>query len=168
MLLMLSAALLGVCGCSTPQRFQDVSSSPDYRTYVGATYLLKVPMHISGVNAPPGYQKTVDYYVVNPTSPSWSGPELITRDTLAAGTEVTVTAVRRCINCPFDEVVDAEIRISGYVTEFTRPIHLGVKYLAPNFATKREEPNQALQPTPVLVTPRADARVAPSTGVADL
>ncbi|MCR6657736.1 MAG: GIY-YIG nuclease family protein [Opitutus sp.] len=32
----------------------------------------------------------------------------------------------------------------------------------------REEPNQALQPTPMLVTPRADARVAPSTGVADL
>jgi len=31
-----------------------------------------------------------------------------------------------------------------------------------------EEPNQALQPTPMLVTPRADARVAPSTGVADL
>ena len=29
-------------------------------------------------------------------------------------------------------------------------------------------PNQALQPTPMLVTPRADARVAPSTGVADL
>ena len=32
----------------------------------------------------------------------------------------------------------------------------------------RKRPNQALQPTPVLVTPRADARVAPSTGVADL
>ena len=29
-------------------------------------------------------------------------------------------------------------------------------------------PNQALQPTPMLVTPRADARAAPSTGVADL
>ena len=32
----------------------------------------------------------------------------------------------------------------------------------------RKRPNQALQPTPMLVTPRADARVAPSTGVADL
>ena len=31
-----------------------------------------------------------------------------------------------------------------------------------------DKPNQALQPTPMLVTPRADARVAPSTGVADL
>ena len=125
-------------------------------------------MHISGVNAPPGYQKTIDYYVVNPATPSWRGPELITRDTLAAGTKVTVTAVRRCINCPFEEVVDAEIRISGYRTEVTRPIHVDVKYLAPNFATKREGPNQALQPTPMLVTPRADARVAPAVGVAHL
>ena len=123
-----------------PQKFEDVSSSPTYRAYVG-TYRLKVSMHISGVNAPPGYQKTVDYYDVNPTSPSWSGPELITRDTLAAGTEITVKSVRRCINCPFEEVVDAEIHIHGYTTEFTRPIHVGVKYLSPDFAVKLEEPN---------------------------
>ena len=32
----------------------------------------------------------------------------------------------------------------------------------------REEPNQALQPTRMLVTIRADARLAPSTRVADL
>jgi hypothetical protein len=31
-----------------------------------------------------------------------------------------------------------------------------------------EEPNQALEPTPIAVTPRADARVAPATGVAHL
>ena len=152
-LLMLSAALLSVCGCTTPQRFQDVSSSPDYRAYVGDKYLLKVPMHISGVKAPPGYQKTVDYYVVNPASAGWSGPELITRDTLAAGTEVTVTAVRRCINCPFEEVVDAEIRVLGYMTEFARPIHLDVKYLASNFATKREAPS-----------PESSVRAQPGTG----
>lgn len=141
-LILLLAVLLSVCGCSTPQRFADVSSSPTYRAYVGRTYRLKVPMHISGVNAPPGYQKTVDSYVVTPTSPGWSGPELITRHTLAAGTEVTVKSVRRCINCLYAEVVDAEIRISGYMTEFTRPIHVGVKYLTPDYATKREEPNQ--------------------------
>ena len=32
----------------------------------------------------------------------------------------------------------------------------------------KEEPNQALQPTRMLVTFRADARPAPSTRVADL
>ena len=38
----------------------------------------------------------------------------------------------------------------------------------PSFGAERTGANQALQPTPMLVTPRADARVAPSTGVADL
>jgi hypothetical protein len=32
----------------------------------------------------------------------------------------------------------------------------------------KNEPNQALEPTPIAVTPRADARVAPATGVAHL
>jgi hypothetical protein len=34
--------------------------------------------------------------------------------------------------------------------------------------TKKKEPNQALEPTPTAVTPRADARVAPAAGVAHL
>jgi hypothetical protein len=33
---------------------------------------------------------------------------------------------------------------------------------------QKNEPNKAMQPTPVDVTPRADARAAPSTSVADL
>lgn len=145
-LIILSVALLGVAGCSTPQKFSDISSDPVYRAYVGARYRLLVAMHISGVNAPPGYEKTVDYYVVNPTAPSWSGPELITRDTLPAGTEVIVQSVRRCTNCPFDEVIEAEIRILAYKTEFIRPIRIRLKYLAPEFAAKQKEPNQAPNP----------------------
>jgi hypothetical protein len=33
---------------------------------------------------------------------------------------------------------------------------------------KEKKPNQALEPTPIAVTPRADARVAPATVVAHL
>ncbi len=36
------------------------------------------------------------------------------------------------------------------------------------FWRMKKEPNQALEPTPIAVTPRADARVAPATGVAHL
>lgn len=148
MSIVLLVALLSVLGCSTPQRFEDASFVATYHTYLGATYRLLVPMHISGVNAPPGYEKTVDYYTINPTSPSWSGPELISRDTLPAGTEVTVQSVRRCMNCPFDEMVEAEILIPSYTTEFIRPIHIRLKYLAPEFATKQKEPIQSSQATP--------------------
>lgn len=131
---LLAAGLSMVCGCSTPQKFEDVSSRPGYHAFIGAKYELQVAMHLSGVNAPPGYEKTVDYYVIDPTSPSWSGPELITRETLPPGTEITVESVRRCTNCPFEDVVSAEVRISDYRPHFSRPIHIQLKYLTPVFA----------------------------------
>lgn len=133
--LIVALALL-VSGCTTPQQLENVSSRPDFRDYIGATYELLVPVHLSGVNAPPGYEKTVDYYVINPASPSWSGPELITRETLAHGLEIVVESVHRCTNCPFDDIVKAEVRIIGHQTEFTRPIHIQLKFLGPEFARR--------------------------------
>ncbi len=132
----LAPILLGVFGCSTVQRFEDVSDAPAYRAYVGATFRLEVAMHLSGVNAPPGYGQTVDYYVVHPTSPSWSGPELITRDLLPAGTELNVKAVRRCTNCLFDERFEAEISLPAHLTQQTRPIHIRLTHLTPELARK--------------------------------
>lgn len=129
------AVFFGLCGCSMVQRFEDVGSVSEYRSYVGSTYRMQVPMHLSGVNAPPGYEKTVNYYKLNPTSPSWGGPELITRETLPVGTVVTVKSVRRCTNCPFDKVVEAEISIVGYTTAVSRPIFIPLTYLTPGFAT---------------------------------
>jgi hypothetical protein len=140
--LVLLAGIFIVSGCNTPQRFEDVSSSLASRAYVGARYELQVAMHLSGVNAPPGYEKTVDYYVIDPVSPSWSGPELITRDVLAPGTEIIVDSVRRCINCPFDEIVSAAVRISGEPTPLGRPIYVQLKYLAPDFARRHGGPPQ--------------------------
>lgn len=136
---MLALAVLLCEGCSGPVAFQDVSTDPGYHPYVGAAYELKVPMHLSGVNAPPGYAKRVDYYTVNPASPSWSGPELITRETLPPGTTVSVASVRRCTNCIFDfgPRVEATFHIEGFQTEFPRPIYMNVKYLTPDFAHRR-------------------------------
>jgi hypothetical protein len=46
---------------------------------------------------------------------------------------------------------------------------LGIHYwVDPVHGFKKKEPNQALEPTPIAVTPRADARPAPATGVAHL
>ena len=132
-------AAFGVGGCNTPAKFADVSSDPAYRSHVGAVYVLKVAMHISGVNAPPGYEKTVDYYVINPISPSWSGPELITRDSLPAGTEIKVESVRRCTNCilDFGERVEAVVRIPTYRTPSDLPIRISLDYLDVKFAEKK-------------------------------
>lgn len=146
---------LVIASCDTVQKYENVSLDPAYRSYVGALYEFKVAMHISGVNAPPGYKKRVDYYVVNPASPSWGGPELITRDTLPPGTAVEVESVHRCTNCLFGKLFKAKIQIPYYRTEFALPIHVPLQYLAPDFARRRSEPNQAPEPTSTSVTPRA-------------
>ena len=75
---LLILGIFAVAGCNNAQQFEDVSSASAYQTYIGVGYASKVEMHLSGVNAPPGYEKSVDYYVVNPSVPSWGGPELIT------------------------------------------------------------------------------------------
>ncbi len=102
-------------------------------------------MHLSGVNAPPGYEKTVDYYVLNPTSPGWSGPELITRDTLPQGTLIKVESVHRCTNCLFDfgDRLEAKIHLPHNQTQFDRPIKIPLRFLDPPFARKEAgKPNQ--------------------------
>lgn len=131
--------LVGVftlAGCDVAQEFEDVSSQSAYRAYVGAEYALKVEMHLSGVNAPPGYEKSVDYYVVNPSVPSWSGPELITRDTLPVGTVLRVESVHRCTNCVFDKLVEAKITLPGVKARADLPIHLPLQYLGDEFARR--------------------------------
>ena len=54
--------------------------------------------------------------------------------------------------------------LNGYPVMLQRVHRWRLQQLRARF----REPSQALEPTPMLVTPRADARVAPSTRVADL
>ena len=144
--LLLIPSLLSFGGCNTAAKFEEVSADAAYHSYVGAVYELEVPMHLSGVNAPPGYEKTVDYYVLNPVSPSWSGRELITRETLPAGTVLEVESVHRCTNCIFDfaDRLEARIRLPHYRTQLDRPIKIPLQFLEPNFARKEpKSPDQA-------------------------
>jgi hypothetical protein len=142
--ILLFAFLLITCGCNTRVHFEDVSSSSNYRSYVGATYVLNVPMHISGVNLPPGYRKVIDVYKVNPVSSTWSGPELVTRETLPQGTVVIVDSVHRCTDCflDFRDRVEAIITIPGYRTQFDLPIRINLVHLAHQFAEVLKAPNK--------------------------
>lgn len=122
-------------------RFEEVSADPAYQSYVGVEYVLTVPMQLSGVNAPPGYGKTVDYYVVDAPASNWSGPELVTRVTLPPGTRLRVESVLRCTTCYLDggARIKAGIRLLDYRTPVDRPIHIPLPYLAPAFV-RREGP----------------------------
>lgn len=124
-------------GCHIPAKFQEVSHEQAFSAYVGAQYTLKVPMHLSGVNLPPGYRKVIDLYSIHPTSPTWSGPELVTRDTLTPGTILIVESVHRCTNCIFEkERLEAQVRIVNYTTAVDRPIKISLKHLTPEFTDR--------------------------------
>jgi hypothetical protein len=145
-------------GCNTRAKFEDVSNKGDYRSYIGVEYVLKVPTHLSGVNLPPGHRKVIDVYVVNPASSTFTGPELVSRDTLPPGTLIIVDSVHRCKNCflDFGERLEAHIRIPRYRSAFDHPVKIALKYLEPQFAERvKIQPNQALEPTLTAVTDRA-------------
>jgi hypothetical protein len=134
--LLLIPIILAVAGCDTAQEFEDVSSASTYQAYIGVSYASKVEMHLSGVNAPPGYEKSVDYYVVKPSAPSWSGPELISRETLPVGTVLRVESVHRCKNCVFGKLIKAKITLPGYKGRIDLPVHIPLQYLGEDFARR--------------------------------
>jgi len=83
----------------------------------------------------------------------------------------SIATVHSCENSDIDvHWTDARSVVIRYSQ--TQPDWISFVKISAGVAVFIEEkaigPNQALQPTPMLVTPRADARVAPSTGVADL
>jgi hypothetical protein len=54
----------------------------------------------------------VDIFTVT-SPPGFSGPEVIHRQVLPAGTTFQVLGVRRCTNCPFEERVELLVRVLG-------------------------------------------------------
>lgn len=141
---LLGLGIMLALGCTTAATYADVSAQLAYRELTGARYELRVPMHLSGVNAPPGYEKTIDFYTVSPASPGWSGPELVSRCTLPPGTWVAVRGVRRCTNCPFETRVEALVEIAGVTVDARFPVSISLEYLAPEFA--RRHPDAANAP----------------------
>ena len=89
-------ALIVLSSCVS--RYQDISRNLGYTHLFNTSYATKEEMYISGVNMPSGYGKDIDVYIIGPTNPSWTGPEVITRDILKKGTTLTIQSVRKCTN----------------------------------------------------------------------
>jgi hypothetical protein len=79
--------------------YKDISNDSEFTQYIGQVYKLKSDMDYSGVNLPPGYSDEIHIYVISSRDPGWSGPEVVTRETLAIGSIVTVDKVEECTNC---------------------------------------------------------------------
>ena len=95
--LILFGTLLLLAGCRA--EYKDISGEREFSEYIGQKYRLKADMDYSGVNAPPGYSDEIHFYVISSRDPGWSGPEVVTRETLPIGAIVIITKVEECENC---------------------------------------------------------------------
>ncbi len=122
--------LVLLLGCGIPATYTDVSNHPDFEWLVGRRFRLVEAMNISGVNLPPGYGEEIDVYFIDPTNLNWSGPELITRNTLEAGTVLTVQSV---VECCFGTTREAVVASDPYVIAVDVPIRIDLKYLVDSY-----------------------------------
>jgi len=118
-----------LCGCAL--NYENVSKESEYAQLPNTRFTLNTRMYISGVNLPPGYGKAIHIYIIDPMHPSWTGPEVITRDTLQAGTIVTIQSIRRSINDVFFEgkSIQAVVAVEPYNKTVNVPIVIDLKYI---------------------------------------
>lgn len=106
--------LLFFSGCTA--KFEDISSSEEYSKIFNKKYRTLIPLKINGIYSGNG-KKKVDTYIIN-KFPGSSGPELIDKQTIEAGTIVKINKVVRCINCfAFPKTISFIVNISKKVKE---------------------------------------------------
>jgi hypothetical protein len=89
-----------ISGCGFVS-FEDVSSQPEYSTYVGKHYRSTQSTEIYRISMDQNYRPEPSVYVVMGL-PGISGPEVLTRAELPVGTTFQVLKVMRCTDCYLD------------------------------------------------------------------
>lgn len=92
--------------------YEDISSDPRYHPLVGQQLEATSDLYLHAVTLDRNYAKRVDACSIT-APPGFSGPELIYRHTLPAGTTFHILGIRRCANCSFDERVEMVVRPQG-------------------------------------------------------
>ncbi|MDP5210238.1 hypothetical protein [Microbulbifer sp. 2205BS26-8] len=94
-------------GCES--KYTDISFSKEYSKIVGNKYRVKGELMLHGLTLGKNYGEKIDIYSVT-ESPGFSGPEVINRKTLSAGSVIEVIGARRCDNC-FPSQVEFNIKL---------------------------------------------------------
>ncbi len=135
----LTILTLLMLGCDQIAEYEDVSHLPEIKDEVGRQYKYNEPMHLSGVNLPPGYGKEVDVYTISSPNPGWSGPELISRETLSAGQVFTVKSFLKCTNCGASEIFsELEIELLNVSLSSIKKVTMHADYFASQYVSKVE------------------------------
>jgi hypothetical protein len=98
LLTLLTVLLLTSCGFVS---FEDVSDKPEYASYVGANYTTTSNMQVYRISMDQNYGALPSVYKIV-AAPGFSGPEILSRTDLPAGTTMQILSVKRCIDCYLD------------------------------------------------------------------
>jgi hypothetical protein len=144
----IAAALTG-CGMA---EYEDISANPRYSGLVGQQLEATSELYLHAVTLDRNYAKRVDTCSIT-SPPGFSGPELIYRHTLPAGTSFQILGIRRCTNCPFDERVQMVVRSQSDTSCGEAPVTIDHSLLGTGVRTvpnsRGGTPNNSFKPKPL-------------------
>jgi hypothetical protein len=106
-----SALLLG-CEAS----YRDVSSEHNHKLMIGRSCVVTSDLRAHGVTRTIERDKTTDY--VSIWNPGFTGPEMTFLVILSPGTRLKILSARECTNCPFDRMLEYEVKVDPEPHEF--------------------------------------------------
>lgn len=130
--LLAGIAILLLSACMA--EYEDISSQALYRNIVGKQFKSTSTLQIYGVTLDRNYAPIVGVYTIH-GPPGVGGPEILSVETLPVGTVFNVTAVRRCTNCPFDEIVDIILQLPHDDDYDDAPVTISYELFETNFVT---------------------------------
>ena len=128
---LLCLGLMGGC-IST---YEDVSKTPEFSDRVGQICTISIPLIAHGISKELGSAKKTDYFSIT-SRPGFNGPEVTSRETVPAGSTLTIVGAKRCTNC----------------------LRTDVKYLVTTSALPALRAREALAPAEVLTAGTSSCR----------
>ena len=135
--LSLGAVVLGVLayGLTSPVPMEDATSMPEYKNVIGKRLRSEKDVLAISVTSDRNYKKQVDY-VVLAALPGFSGPEVVSTEKVAKGTELRIVGIRRS-SVPLLNRIDYLVEMAGKAKGV--PIYLRV-------SGRPTDPNLGLEP----------------------
>ncbi|MFA6061078.1 MAG: hypothetical protein WC736_00585 [Gallionella sp.] len=120
--------LLGACTA----RHRDISSDPSQKPYIGQVCEVVADLRAHGVTRTVERDKKTDYISI--WNPGFSGPERTFVVVLPLGTKLQILAARECTNCPFDRLLEYEVKVNPEPAQFEgKPAYLRAESKIPSY-----------------------------------
>jgi hypothetical protein len=108
----IATVLLSACDA----RYRDVSSNQTQKALVGQVCEVVANLRAHGVTLRLEREKKTEYISI--WNPGFTGPEVTFISILAPGTKLHLLAARECVNCPFDRVLEYEVKVRPEPAQF--------------------------------------------------